>query len=499
MGRRRLWVLLAVHALIAVHLIWWWTQRRALTPLEPSESIDFVQRGVVNAGLVLFLGAGLLTLVFGRFFCGWACHLVALQDACRWLLVRLGFRPAPLRSRLLKLVPLAAFFYMFLLPYAARLVRGPPHPGVTDTEWTTAAFWESFPGPGIAILTFLVCGFAMVWFLGSKGFCTYACPYGALFGAADAFAPGRIRVSEACQGCGHCTAVCTSNVRVHQEVREFGAVVDPGCMKCMDCVSACPNDALRFGFGAPAAFTSRRAPAAPRPASLGWGEDLLLLTAGLGAYFTTHDLYGRIPFLLAVGFGCLSGFFVWKAWRTLQDPQARLAQWVMKSGGRLTPAGRTFLAATAVLVLVLGHAGWVRARALERNSAFEELRPWMEAVLVGGAIPDEAPAPFHAVGQRLEQAVGAAQAIGWMADARNPFALAWARLAQGDPAGFEAGMAGMLDLRPGFGEALMQRGLVRFRRGDLAGARADFEAIAWHDRRRPEAESFLADLNRLGG
>ena len=28
-------------------------------------------------------------------------------------------------------------------------------------------------------------------------------------------------------------------------------VVDPGCMKCMDCVSVCPNDALYFGFGKP--------------------------------------------------------------------------------------------------------------------------------------------------------------------------------------------------------------------------------------------------------
>ena len=31
-------------------------------------------------------------------------------------------------------------------------------------------------------------------------------------------------------------------------------VVDQGCMKCMDCVSVCPNDALYFGFGKPAIF-----------------------------------------------------------------------------------------------------------------------------------------------------------------------------------------------------------------------------------------------------
>src|SRR5207244_4171 len=85
--------------------------------------------------------------------------------------------------------------------------------------------------------------FMTVYFLGNKGFCTYACPYGGVFGLVDKVAPGRIRVTDACEECGHCTAVCTSNVIVHAEVKKYGMVVDPGCMKCMDCVSVCPNDA----------------------------------------------------------------------------------------------------------------------------------------------------------------------------------------------------------------------------------------------------------------
>ena len=31
-------------------------------------------------------------------------------------------------------------------------------------------------------------------------------------------------MTDACEGCGHCTAVCSSNVRVHAEVRDFGLV-----------------------------------------------------------------------------------------------------------------------------------------------------------------------------------------------------------------------------------------------------------------------------------
>ena len=115
----------------------------------------------------------------------------------------------------------------------------------------TTNFWETFPSVAVAIPFLFICGFVTVYFLGQKGFCTYACPYGGFFGLADKFAPGKIRVTDACNQCGHCTATCTSNVLVHAEVREYGMVVDPGCMKCMDCISVCPNDALYFGFGKP--------------------------------------------------------------------------------------------------------------------------------------------------------------------------------------------------------------------------------------------------------
>src|SRR5439155_656149 len=83
----------------------------------------------------------------------------------------------------------------------------------------------------LAIPFLFVCGFVTVYFLGQKGFCTYACPYGGFFALADQFSPGQIRVTAACNQCGHCTATCTSNVMVHAEVKQYGMVVDPGCMK----------------------------------------------------------------------------------------------------------------------------------------------------------------------------------------------------------------------------------------------------------------------------
>ena len=203
----------------------------------------------------LFLSAILATLIFGRFVCGWGCHIIALQDLCAWMMKKIGIRPKQFRSRLLVYVPIIVALYMFVWPTAYRLLAAPKDEPVFPqftNHLVTTDFWETFPPVAVAIPFLFICGFMTVYFLGAKGFCTYGCPYGGFFGIADKVAPGRIRVTDACNECGHCTATCTSNVLVHSEVKQFGMVVDPGCMKCMDCISVCPNDALYFGFGKPA-------------------------------------------------------------------------------------------------------------------------------------------------------------------------------------------------------------------------------------------------------
>ncbi|MDO8630612.1 MAG: tetratricopeptide repeat protein [Phycisphaerales bacterium] len=286
MSRWRALSLIAVHLLMIGHILHWWATGRTLSPVEPSEAMYTLNQGHLNAGFVLFALALLATLLLGRFFCGWGCHLVAYQDLCAWLLKKIGIKVKPFRSRVLILAPLALAIYMFVWPTAYRWFVGAPAPTLANHLMTTA-FWKTFPGVGVALLTFAVCGFLIVYVLGGKGFCTYACPYGGFFGLVDQAAVGRIRVTDDCEHCGHCTAVCSSNVRVHEEVARFGMVVDPGCMKCMDCVSVCPNDALYFGFTAPPILRAlNRTPSAsagPGPESRRTQEPSLALPIELEA------------------------------------------------------------------------------------------------------------------------------------------------------------------------------------------------------------------------
>lgn len=444
MGPWRAAVLVLIHLLIAVHLVQWVVSgmsdgiRETISPVEPSESMFTLESGQVNAGFVMFCAALLSTLVFGRFFCGWACHVVALQDLCGWMMKKIGVHPKPFRSRLLLWAPLCLALYMFVWPtlrrelivpmvatdinrdgqYSAYIyslsesrlnrdinndgrVSRPGEPGDvvqgvseeavgldlngngTTTDYVAVAheypawlgdviplqgfdghfivedFWATFAPWQIAIPFLFVCGFMTVYFLGSKAFCSYGCPYGGFFAPLDRLSPLRIRVNDDCHQCGHCTAVCTSNVRVHEEVRDYGAVVDPGCMKCLDCVSVCPNDALSLGFGAPAVKTkprvdeeafTRSAAKAQRRWDLSLKEEVVVGALFLVMMLGYRGMYKAVPLLMAMGVAAVVSFLAYKTWRLALDRNVRGPFVQLKRDGRLRPAGYLFALLSVVLV-----------------------------------------------------------------------------------------------------------------------------------------------------
>jgi DUF971 family protein len=149
-SKRRLVALILVHVAVLVHVAHWKIAGTTLTPLEPSESMQTLELGYVNAGFLLFVGAILLTMVVGRFFCGWACHVVAYQDACAWILGKLKLKPKPVRSRLLVSVPLGAAFYMFAWPTVYRFTMNLAGADFPWPKWvlhlTTDDLWRTFPG-----------------------------------------------------------------------------------------------------------------------------------------------------------------------------------------------------------------------------------------------------------------------------------------------------------------------------------------------------------------
>ncbi len=385
MPKWRALTLVLVHLAILAHILHWWATGETIGPIEPSEGITFSEQSIITAGLVFFIASILVTAFLGRWFCGWACHFLALQDACLWLMLKLGIRPKQMRSRTLLIVPIGAFVYMFLYPAIYRLVMGIELQKPT-TEFFVNDFWATFPPWPVAIATFAIAGFGIVYFLGAKGFCTNVCPYGAAYGVADKLTPARIRVTDDCEGCGHCTQVCTSNVVVHSEVRDYGMVVDQECMKCLDCVSVCPKGALYFGFGKPAIFAKPHRARKEKSARSWWKvnrwhsyslpEELLIAGLFAVAFFTFRDLYNTIPFLFALAIAAIFSFCAVQALRLIYKPRVQLQNVDLKKAGAITAAGRYYCGFTLVLIAFWAQSAYAhyhRAKAEQGYLAVNEI------------------------------------------------------------------------------------------------------------------------------
>lgn len=494
-GWKRAIVLGIVQLLIIAHVIQWWIQGTTLAPIEPSEAMETLKHGVVTVGFIFFALALASTAVLGRWFCGWGCHVVMLQDLCGWMMRKLGVRPKPFRSRLLVYLPLALALYMFAWPVVYRLAVAPfVEPDLRWPGWsielTTQDFWRTFPGVAVAVPFLLICGFACVYFLGSKGYCTYGCPYGGFFAPLDELAVGRIRVTSDCEQCGHCTAVCTSNVRVHEEVRDYGMVVDPGCMKCMDCVSVCPNDALYYGFGSPALRKDSvaRGPIAIEPAArprkvydLSWGEEISLSILAVVTLLAVRGVYDAVPLLFASGIaGCLT-FLAWKSWRLLRDPNVRFHAWQLRLHGRWRSGGVAWLAGTVVALALVAHAGVVNASFALAERADRQVTMPAQAVFGENALepsPAMAADARRAIERYRRASVVGDGGIGLLStwQARIDLRIAWLQAVLRDLAGAEATLRRSIE-RHGSTEAA-EAGLARL----LISQRREEEAVALHRR-----------------
>ncbi len=498
MSRRRAAVLVVVHLLMIGHVIHWLVTGRTLSPVEPSEAMYAINKGYLNAGAVFFAASLLLTLLLGRFVCGWACHLVAYQDFSAWLLKRIGIRPKPFRSRFLYYAPLALALYMFVWPTAYRLWIGQAKPVMTNHLLTTD-FWATFPGAGVAILTVVMCGFGIVYFLGSKGFCTYACPYGGFFAVADRLSPGRIVVDESCDHSGHCTTACTSNVRVHEEVARFGMVVDPGCMKCMDCVTVCPNDALHYRF-APPAITARASSAGKaRTYDFTLSEEIALAVVATAALFVFRGLYGQIPLLLAMGLAGMTAFTLMKFARLVRSPNVRLQQYSLKRGGQWTKPGVVFGGLTVLLFVLVCHSGVVQYHVFRGDQLARSLSLGDEVWVSGASWSDSATNPQRNTLRRATAYLERAERVGLWHTPAVLNDLVWLYLAADRNEAAEAAVRKLIDLTPNRAE--VHRGLagVLRKRNRIDEAEQSYRAALALDPGYTRARSELcAMLTRTG-
>lgn len=212
--------------------------------------------GSINYTFSLYV-AGFLILIgtlMGRLVCGWLCPFGLIQELLhkiRLPKLRTGRKASSLKY--LKYVILLVF--VFILP--AFWVNGT---GIGDPAFCKYICPAGTLEGGIPLILLneslrSVLGNLFIWKLALlaitivfsmlifRPFCRFICPLGAIYAIFNAISLYRLEVdSDKCTRCGTCFKNCKMDVKLYEQPN------DPECIRCLDCINTCPQNAISSNF-----------------------------------------------------------------------------------------------------------------------------------------------------------------------------------------------------------------------------------------------------------
>lgn len=216
--------------------------------------------------LLLALMTVILTVLFGRFFCGWVCPFGSIHQFTGYI----WYRKIPLSKRLtlnsyrkyqyVKYYVLILFLIMAFIPFGTSSLQTgllDPMPLITRTfnlvllpvldmkTSLTSATGRSYDGASLIFIVFSAAVLLNLFI--PRFYCRFVCPLGALLGIFSRFAVFRIgKNNNHCTNCKKCNAYCEGACEPAVKTRV------PECVMCLNCRDKCGENAISYQAETPA-------------------------------------------------------------------------------------------------------------------------------------------------------------------------------------------------------------------------------------------------------
>lgn len=201
--------------------------------------------------VVTLIALCLFTVVFGRFFCGFACAFGSLGDAVRALYVfickKLKKKPVTMKASVVKYLQAVKYVVLVLLVVSCYTGVYSKTQGMSPWDVFSMMHAGNFKLGGyivgLVILVLILVGMAFQ----ERFFCRVLCPMGAVFSMLPVLPLFTLRRdrSECIRGCRACTMKCPSDIELAPDT---APELSGDCFQCQKCIDTCPKGNIHTGI-----------------------------------------------------------------------------------------------------------------------------------------------------------------------------------------------------------------------------------------------------------
>lgn len=187
-----------------------------------------------------------ITVLWGRFFCGYICAFGGMQELINFIARKLKIKQITIPKEIdkyMKYIKYIIIIIMIIL-WSAKIALN------TNSPWNIFGIYSSYKGWSDLSSLISLGGFILLLIIISslfveRIFCRYFCPLGGIFTLISKPRLYKIKKnSYRCIDCNMCSRKCAMNIDVNGETTEYGKVKSGECIDCFKCIDACNPCAL---------------------------------------------------------------------------------------------------------------------------------------------------------------------------------------------------------------------------------------------------------------
>jgi len=180
--------------------------------------------GRVQIWVGLFLIGLIVSLVFGRYYCGWICSINTVLSGVTWIKKKLHINSLKIPQFFVKPWIRNLSLSLFISVFTITLMTGTKLP--------------VFP-------VLFVIAILLTFIYPEEMWHRYLCPYGTLLNSSAKHTKHAMKIEEfLCNNCGACKRVCPAKAVVKTESEHHISKSD--CLVCMQCEDSCKQRAISY-------------------------------------------------------------------------------------------------------------------------------------------------------------------------------------------------------------------------------------------------------------